>query len=444
MQERSFLVQVLLDMATGGGAKLEPLIVDKAGIFNAGLNKGYNPVTVASGNTSVSGDKSAVSDHVVVVTPKAVITAGWQDGKVVTGNGVAINASELVSGSLIVDSSGNKDVTNYANVSVPSGSSSVSLDKTPVDAHTVRITPKSSVSSGWQDTGNIMGDSTDITAGELVSGTYPVTESGEFDVSTYEKISVPSGVVAASATKGIVAGHTVTVTPKVTRTSGFISSGETEGIGVNVTASELVSGTLNVSQSGTQDVTNYENINVPSGGHSASATKGAVSNHSISVTPKSTATAGFVSNGEINGTPVSVSASELVNGNLAITNNGDYDVTNLESVSVNVTAEPNVYTSTVQLSASNTISIDFPFALTDQNLKAFVVSSYEGNSGSYITICWKQADGTYNTHRPGDFPSSDVLATATFSTIATGTNLSLHTSGHRFAGTYFIMAVYSN
>lgn len=336
MQERSFLVQVLLDMATGGGAKLEPLIVDKAGIFDAGLNKGYNPVTVASGDTSVLAKKSVVSNHAVVVTPEARITAGWQDGKSVTGEGIGVSASELVSGTYSVSRAGSADVTNYKNVSVKSGGTTARVEKETVDAHTVRFTPKATVTRGWQDSKTATGDSIDVSAGELVSGTYPVTESGEFDVSAYEKISVPVGVVAASATKGIVAGHTVTVTPKASRTAGFINSGETEGLGVNVTASELVSGTLNVSQSGMQDVTNYESISVPRGGHSASATKGAVSNHSVSVTPKSTTTAGFVNAGAVNGAPISVSASELVSGSLSITNNGAFDVTNYAGVEVSI------------------------------------------------------------------------------------------------------------
>lgn len=331
-------MQVLLDMATGGRAKLEPLIVDKAGVFDAGLNKGYNPVTVAGGNTSVTGEKSAVVNHGVVITPKAAVTAGWQDGKSVTGEGVNVSASELVSGNYNVSQAGSADVTNYQNVVVKSGGTTASVDKTTVDAHTVRFTPKANVTQGWQDDSVVSGDSVDVAAGELVSGTYPVTESGEFDVSAYEKISVPSGVVAASATKGMVAGHTVTVTPKASRTAGFINSGETEGLGVNVTASELVSGTLNVSASGTQDVTNYESISVPSGGHRASATKGPVNNHSVSVTPKSTATAGFVGAGEVSGTPVSVSASELVSGTMNVTANGVFDITNYKLVDVNIDA----------------------------------------------------------------------------------------------------------
>ena len=374
MQERSFLVQVLLDMATGGGAKLEPLIVDKAGVFDAGLNKGYNPVTVASGDTAVLAEKGAVANHAVVITPEARVSAGWQDGKSVIGEGIGVTASELVSGTYNVSQAGSADITNYQNVNIKSGDTTASIEKTTVDAHTVRLTPKAAVTQGWQDNDNVRGESIDINAGELVSGTYPVTASGEFDVSVYEKVSVPSGVVAASATKGIVAGHTVTVTPKASRTAGFINSGETEGLGVNVSASELVSGTLNVSQSGTQDVTNYESISVPSGGHSASATKGTVSNHSVSVTPKSTATAGFVSAGTVDGTPVSVSASELVSGTFSVTENGTFDISNYKYVEVDgLMYKKRLATTSISATLSSTPSQVGSLTVSSEDIQRFSV-----------------------------------------------------------------------
>jgi len=68
------------------------------------------------------------------------------------------------------------------------------------------------------------------------------------------------------------------------------------------------------------------------------ATKGAVSNHSVSITPKVTNTAGYISGGQKTGSAVTVAASELVSGSETKTANGTYDVTNLASVTINVSS----------------------------------------------------------------------------------------------------------
>lgn len=66
------------------------------------------------------------------------------------------------------------------------------------------------------------------------------------------------------------------------------------------------------------------------------ATKGSVSNHSVSITPSVTNSTGYITGSTKTGTAVSVSASELVSGSQTLTENDTYDVTNLASVVVNV------------------------------------------------------------------------------------------------------------
>ena len=66
------------------------------------------------------------------------------------------------------------------------------------------------------------------------------------------------------------------------------------------------------------------------------ATKGTVSNHSVSVTPSVTNTTGYITGSTKTGTAVTVSASELVSGSETKTANGTYDVTNLAELVVNV------------------------------------------------------------------------------------------------------------
>ena len=66
------------------------------------------------------------------------------------------------------------------------------------------------------------------------------------------------------------------------------------------------------------------------------ATKGTVSGHAVTVTPKVTNTAGYIAGGTKTGTGVSVTAAELVSGSETKTENGTYDVTNLAQLVVNV------------------------------------------------------------------------------------------------------------
>lgn len=144
-----------------------------------------------------------------------------------------------------------------------------------------------------------------------------------------------------TATKGTVSTHSITVTPSVTVPSsgGFVSGGTRTGTPVTVTASELVAGTtLYCDEAGDWDVTDAETFVVAEGtAGTPTATKGAVSNHSVSVTPSVSNTEGWISGGTKTGTAVTVTASELVSGDKSITANGtNIDVSNYATVSVNV------------------------------------------------------------------------------------------------------------
>ncbi len=162
-------------------------------------------------------------------------------------------------------------------------------------------------------------------------------DSGYDGLSSVQINAMPTGTAGTpTATKGSVSNHAVSVTPSVTNTTGYITGSTKTGTAVSVSASELVSGTYTVSASGSHDVTNYASASVAAGGATASATKGSVSNHSITVTPSVTRTAGYVTAGTANGTAVTVSASELVSGSETKTANGTYDVTNLASLVVAV------------------------------------------------------------------------------------------------------------
>ena len=254
-------------------------------------------------------------------------------------------------GTITITTNGTTDVTNYAIADVQVSGSSPTLQTknktyTPTESQQTEAVTFDSASYDGLDTVNVTVNA--------VSSTYVgsgITRRDSTNLSASgATVSVPSGYYASNASKAVSSGtegtptatksavsnHAVTVTPSVTNSAGYISGGTHSGTAVSVSASELVSGTYTVSSSGTADVTNYASISVGSGGATASATKGTVSNHSITVTPMVTRTAGYVTAGTANGTAVTVSASELVSGSETKTQNGTYDVTNLASLVVNV------------------------------------------------------------------------------------------------------------
>lgn len=196
---------------------------------------------------------------------------------------------------------------------------------------TVNITV-SAISSTYVGSGITQRTSSDLSA----SGATVTAPAGYYASSA--STSVSSGTAGTpTATKGTVSGHAVSVTPSVTNTAGYISGGTKTGTAVSVSASELVSGTYTVDSSGTKDVTNYASASVAAGtAGTPSATKGAVSSHSISVTPSVTNSTGWITGSTKTGTAVTVSASELVSGSETKTANGTYDVTNLAELVVNV------------------------------------------------------------------------------------------------------------
>lgn len=187
------------------------------------------------------------------------------------------------------------------------------------------------ISSTYVGSGITQRSSSDLTA----SGATVTVPAGYYAEQASKAIASGSAGTP-TATKGSVSNHAVSVTPSVTNTAGYITGGTKTGTAVSISASELVSGTLSITSSGTHDVTNYASASVAAGGATASATKGSVSNHSVTVTPSVTRTAGYVTAGTANGTAVTVSASELVSGSQTITDNGTVNVTNLASVTVDI------------------------------------------------------------------------------------------------------------
>lgn len=136
------------------------------------------------------------------------------------------------------------------------------------------------------------------------------------------------------------------------------------------------------------------------------ATKGTVSNHSVSVIPSVTNTTGYITGSTKTGTPVTVSASELVSGSETKTENGTYDVTNLASLVVNVSGSASknaqVVQGTTRTNSSTATAIGAELTVSKTGTYDIYYSCMRTNTSSSYTWATRlyidgTAQGTENT-----------------------------------------------
>lgn len=289
----------------------------------------------------------ATAEAADIISPKTAMLA---DGVVTQGTG---SGGITPTGNINITQSGITNVYDYAWASVQSAIAMAGITydfvtesnqrKWQVKA-TVFVNPEEGGRAGWLAEGtadentitfNAVPANTTITpstSAQTIGGVRHMME-GPVTVA-----AMPSGTAGTpTATKGAVVNNSVTITPSVTNATGYIAGGTKTGTAVTVSASELVSGTLYCDDAGTWNVINVETFEVDAGtAGTPTATKSAVSNHSVSVTPSVTNTTGWITGSTKTGTAVTVSASELVSGSETKTANGTYDVTNLASLVVSI------------------------------------------------------------------------------------------------------------
>lgn len=339
--------------------------------------------------------------------------------------------------------------------------------------------------------------STELQSFIIPSGSKTIVSNGTTDVRAYDRVTVnvplnyegegggsssggtvEDGTMTVSATKGTVSGNQVTVTPKAQVTkAGYFPTGTTNGTGVTVKASDLVSGTLTKTANGTYDVTNYAtfvanvsgsatpkyqaktNINpetssktiTPDSGYDAlssvqinampsgsagtpTATKGSVSNHQVTITPSVINTTGYITGGTKTGTGVTVKATDLVSGDKPITANGtNIDVANYSTVSVSVPtnsggitvptlAYAEIYVTdgvTGEVADYNAASVicqldDGDSIYTDSNKNIKIYGRNNTGKMQVIDKTYGQAIVTIPSSKFGDAMASDVTKGKTF------------------------------
>lgn len=283
------------------------------------------------------------------------------------------------SGNINITSAGVTDVTNYATATVAEGDVYTSCNnqyKTVSNARKWEIQTYSAVSVG-DDYG---------TPGYIEDGYY---KNGE----TYTYNAIASGTsVTPTESAQTIGGNNTMLEGAVTVNaipSNYVGSGITQRTSSDLSAS----GATVTAPSGYY--ANSATKTVASGtAGTPTATKGAVNNHAVSVTPSVTNTTGYITGSTKTGTAVSVSASELVSGILSVTQNGTADVTNYASVDVNVSGgggSLTVATATKTLTAS---ASSISFTGLSGNPTSFVITSSADQSTGGTKAVAVAYDGT--------------------------------------------------
>ena len=165
-----------------------------------------------------------------------------------------------------------------------SGSSAITVIETPdTSGGVVKNIIAVDISSDTVDAAHLVsGYTAHDRYGNAVSGSIASKSSSDLTVSG-DTVTAPAGYYASAAsksvasgtagtptaTKGTVSNHSVSVTPSVTNTTGYITGSTKTGTAVTVSASELVSGTKSITANGTGiDVTEYASVDVSVSGSS--------------------------------------------------------------------------------------------------------------------------------------------------------------------------------
>ena len=414
---------------------------------------GYYPAAaskaVASGTAGTpTATKGTVSNNSVSVTPSVTNTTGYITGGTKSGTAVTVSASELVSGTKTITGSGETDVTNYASASVAAGSAtapaSISGSSATVSTgtntltltKTVSVTP--SVSAGYVSAGTAGNSSVSLTA--------PVTTKAS---ETYYPSSTDQTIAAGQYLTG---AQTIKAVKITNLKAENIAKGVVVEVGDSVDSDRVakITGTLETGVD-TSDITmdsddlevSGATVTVPAGyypsGASASvasgsagtptATKGTVTNNSISITPKVTNSTGYITGGTKSGTAVSVTASELVSGNKSITGSGSTDVTNYATATVaagSATPPASISgTSATVSTGTNTLTLTKTVSVTPSVTAGYVASGTAGNSSVSLTasVTTKAAATLYPSTSDQTISSGQYLTGTQTIKAVTTTNL---------------------
>ena len=285
----------------------------------------------------------------------------------------ATASKSIASGSVSVP---NTSITASPTISVNS-STGVITASVSTSRNVAPVVSSGYVSSGTSGTVSVGGSNTIQLSTQAAKTITPSTSQqmavvpGKYTIGEVVVAPMPEGSAGKpTATKSPVSNHSMSITPSVINTTGYITGGTKTGTAVTVSASELVSGTKSITTNGNGiDVTNYASVNVsvPTGTHRTSA--------DVSISDNTaTVPAGLYES------PISVNASQLVSGTKEITSNGvGIDVTNYASVNVDIETQPNLQ------DKSNVVPTESPQTITpDRQYDGLSSVQINGISTTYI------------------------------------------------------------
>ena len=304
---------------------------------------------VSNGSATTPATSITANPSVSINTSTGVVTATTSKSQNITPTVSAGYVSSGTAGTVTVSGSSTLQLTVQSGTTV----SPTESEKTAVAAgkYTTGAVKVGAISSNYVGS-NITTDPTPTVSGDTV--TIP---KGYYSAQTTKSVAsgsvtAPTNIIGTGATIGynktnntIELTKSISVTPNVT-TAGYISQGTAGTASVDLIATCSINDSNSLTASGAT-------VTVPRGYYPSEvsksvasgtagtpvATKGTVSNHSVSITPSVTNVTGFITGSTKTGTAVSVSASELVSGAKSISSNGtNIDVTNYATVNVSVDA----------------------------------------------------------------------------------------------------------
>ena len=222
-----------------------------AGYYSSSASK-----AVASGSATTPATSITANPTISVNSSTGVISASVSASESVTPTVSAGYVSSGTAGTISVSGSNTSALSTQAGATV----SPTESEQTAVAAgkYTLGAVKVGAISSTYVGSGIDRNDSDDLTA----SGATVTAPAGYYAESASKTIANGS-VSYPTATKGTVSNHSVSVTPSVEYSAGYISGGYSSGTAVTVSASELVSGTKTIESNGTSiDVTNYASVDV--------------------------------------------------------------------------------------------------------------------------------------------------------------------------------------